>query len=157
MRRCARNLAPPAPATADAPDAAGRHIAAGSTAAASAEHQASHDRLVRIPAQQQIARAAGHGQHRCSTPACRRLSPRRTSPSTAGQHGQAVRPEKTVASSAGPGRFCSSGPRRSSRGADEAMDESRKTLLPDYMAEFRDHIVRVQTALPRQPKAARTW
>jgi chromate reductase, NAD(P)H dehydrogenase (quinone) len=35
-------------------------------------------------------------------------------------------------------------------------DESTKAFLADYMAEFRDHIERVLTVLPRQADAART-
>src|SRR3954462_4835739 len=34
-------------------------------------------------------------------------------------------------------------------------NEATKTFLTTYMAEFRDHIVRVLTVLPRQPDAAR--
>lgn len=31
----------------------------------------------------------------------------------------------------------------------EVLDESTAALLKDYMAEFRDHVVRVLTVLPR--------
>jgi chromate reductase len=41
-------------------------------------------------------------------------------------------------------------------GNGEVMDEATKTFLTTYMAEFRDHIVRVLTVLPRQADAART-
>jgi chromate reductase len=39
-------------------------------------------------------------------------------------------------------------------GNGEVTDEATKTFLTTYMAEFRDHIVRVMTVLPRQPEAA---
>jgi chromate reductase len=38
--------------------------------------------------------------------------------------------------------------------APEVTNEATKTFLTTYMAEFRDHIVRVMTVLPRQPEAA---
>jgi chromate reductase len=41
-------------------------------------------------------------------------------------------------------------------GEGEVADESTKTFLANYMSEFRDHIVRVLTVLPRQADAART-
>ena len=41
-------------------------------------------------------------------------------------------------------------------GDGEVTDEATKTFLSNYMAEFRDHIVRVLTVLPRQPDAAPT-
>jgi chromate reductase len=41
-------------------------------------------------------------------------------------------------------------------GDGEVTDESTKAFLANYMAEFRDHIVRVLTVLPRQADAART-
>jgi chromate reductase len=41
-------------------------------------------------------------------------------------------------------------------GNGEVMDEATKTFLTTYMAEFRDHIVRVLTVLPRQADAAPT-
>jgi chromate reductase len=41
-------------------------------------------------------------------------------------------------------------------GEGEVTDETTKEFLTNYMAEFRDHIVRVLTVLPRQPDAART-
>jgi len=40
-------------------------------------------------------------------------------------------------------------------GNGEVTNEATKTFLTTYMAEFRDHIVRVLTVLPRQPDAAR--
>jgi len=40
-------------------------------------------------------------------------------------------------------------------GNGEVTNEAIKTFLTTYMAEFRDHIVRVLTVLPRQPDAAR--
>jgi chromate reductase len=40
-------------------------------------------------------------------------------------------------------------------GDGEVTNEATKTFLTTYMAEFRDHIVRVLTVLPRQPDAAR--
>ena len=39
-------------------------------------------------------------------------------------------------------------------GNGEVTDEATKTFLATYMAEFRDHIVRVMTVLPRQSEAA---
>jgi chromate reductase len=39
-------------------------------------------------------------------------------------------------------------------GNGEVTNEATKTFLTTYMAEFRDHIVRVMTVLPRQPEAA---
>jgi chromate reductase, NAD(P)H dehydrogenase (quinone) len=41
-------------------------------------------------------------------------------------------------------------------GDGEVTDESTIAFLTNYMTEFRDHIVRVLTVLPRQPDAART-
>jgi chromate reductase len=41
-------------------------------------------------------------------------------------------------------------------GDGEVANESTKTFLSAYMSEFRDHIVRVLTVLPRQAQAART-
>lgn len=34
----------------------------------------------------------------------------------------------------------------------EVVDEAMATFLPDFMAEFRDHIVRVPTVLPRSAR-----
>ena len=39
-------------------------------------------------------------------------------------------------------------------GDGEVTDESVRTFLAGYMAEFRDHIMRVLTVLPRRPHAA---
>ena len=36
-------------------------------------------------------------------------------------------------------------------GGGECADESTRDFLKNYMAEFRDHVVRVLTVLPRQP------
>lgn len=41
-------------------------------------------------------------------------------------------------------------------GDGQVADETTKAFLTDYMAEFRDHIVRVLTVLPRQAETART-
>jgi chromate reductase, NAD(P)H dehydrogenase (quinone) len=41
-------------------------------------------------------------------------------------------------------------------GKGEVTDEATRTFLTNYMAEFRDHIVRVLTVLPRQADSART-
>jgi chromate reductase len=41
-------------------------------------------------------------------------------------------------------------------GGGEVTDEATRTFLATYMAEFRDHIVRVLTVLPRQADAAGT-
>ena len=41
-------------------------------------------------------------------------------------------------------------------GDGEVTEESTKAFLANYMAEFRDHIVRVLTVLPRQAGAVRT-
>jgi chromate reductase len=41
-------------------------------------------------------------------------------------------------------------------GDGEVTDQSTKAFLTNYMAEFRDHIVRVLTVLPRQADTART-
>jgi len=41
-------------------------------------------------------------------------------------------------------------------GDGEVTDESTKAFLTRYMAEFRDHVVRVLTVLPRQAHAAQT-
>jgi chromate reductase len=41
-------------------------------------------------------------------------------------------------------------------GDGKVADESTKTFLTNYMAEFRDHVVRVLTVLPRQADAAGT-
>jgi chromate reductase len=41
-------------------------------------------------------------------------------------------------------------------GGGAVANESTKTFLASYMAEFRDHIVRVLTVLPRQTAAAAT-
>jgi chromate reductase len=41
-------------------------------------------------------------------------------------------------------------------GDGEVANESTKTFLASYMAEFRDHVVRVLTVLPREADAART-
>jgi chromate reductase len=38
-------------------------------------------------------------------------------------------------------------------GGGEVADESTKAFLTNYMAEFRDHIVRVLTVLPREREA----
>jgi len=40
-------------------------------------------------------------------------------------------------------------------GDGEVANESTKTFLASYMAEFRDHVVRVLTVLPREADAAR--
>jgi chromate reductase len=39
-------------------------------------------------------------------------------------------------------------------GNGEVTNEATKAFLTTYMAEFRDHIVRVMTVLPRQPELA---
>ena len=41
-------------------------------------------------------------------------------------------------------------------GNGEVTDESTAAFLTDFMAEFRDHIVRVLTVLPRQERATQT-
>jgi chromate reductase, NAD(P)H dehydrogenase (quinone) len=41
-------------------------------------------------------------------------------------------------------------------GDGEVADESTKDFLTNYMEEFRDHVVRVLTVLPRKADAART-
>jgi chromate reductase, NAD(P)H dehydrogenase (quinone) len=41
-------------------------------------------------------------------------------------------------------------------GDGEVTDESTRAFLTNYMAEFRDHLVRVLTVLPRQPAAVPT-
>jgi chromate reductase len=41
-------------------------------------------------------------------------------------------------------------------GKGEVTDEATRTFLTNYMAEFRDHVVRVLTVLPRQADNART-
>ena len=41
-------------------------------------------------------------------------------------------------------------------GNGEVADESTRAFLTDFMAGFRDHIVRVLTVLPREASAART-
>jgi chromate reductase len=41
-------------------------------------------------------------------------------------------------------------------GKGEVTDESTKTFITTFMGEFRDHIVRVLTVLPRQPNAVLT-
>ena len=41
-------------------------------------------------------------------------------------------------------------------GNGEVADESLKTFLATFMGEFRDHIVRVLTVLPREASAVRT-
>jgi chromate reductase len=40
-------------------------------------------------------------------------------------------------------------------GDGEVTNESTKTFLATYMAEFRDHVVRVLTVLPREADTAR--
>jgi chromate reductase len=39
-------------------------------------------------------------------------------------------------------------------GNGEVTDESTRVFLTDFMAQFRDHIVRVLTVLPRAASAA---
>jgi len=41
-------------------------------------------------------------------------------------------------------------------GDGQVKDETMKAFLAGYMAEFRDHIVRVLTVLPRTSKATQT-
>jgi chromate reductase, NAD(P)H dehydrogenase (quinone) len=41
-------------------------------------------------------------------------------------------------------------------GDGEVADESVKAFLSGFMAEFRDHLVRVLTVLPRKPETATT-